>query len=316
MNPLDLSGPYFLAFYVPLLVLAFFGSFMWRRALDQPTTAPSPRELELSPELVAVLKGQKPAVCSTVVELVHEGCLRFEERRLSVARPPSARASELKRAVYRALEAGPLHVEALRDRVMPELERAEDTLREMGFMRSRAQHRRYLGLPWLVFLVTVGLGAAKLAVGIERDKPVGTLFCLLMPLVPAWALLLGFNGWLFGLVTPRGNAALEMLKKKHEPLRVSASTEGGARALRPKDMALAVGLFGVWTLPAADFAAVHDYLRAFIPSAYDPSNVSSSDSGSSSSGDSGGGSGGGGGCGDVAGAAAVTDGVGYVFDCL
>ncbi|WP_073561873.1 TIGR04222 domain-containing membrane protein [Archangium sp. Cb G35] len=300
MNPLDWPGPYFLAFYVPLLVLAFFGSFMWRRALDQPTTPPTPRELELSPEQVAVLDGQKSAVCSTVVELVHQGCLRFEERRLSVAVPLPARASDLKRAVYRAVEAGPIYVETLRTRVKPELERVEDTLRELGFMRSREQHRRYLGLPWLVFLVTVGLGVAKLAVGIERDKPVQVLVCLLMPLVPAWALLLWFNGWLFGLVTPRGHAALEMLKKKHEPLRVSASTEGSARALRPRDLALAVGLFGVWTLPAADFAAAHSYLRAFIPNAYDPSNGSSSDSSSSSSGDSGGG-GGGGGCGGCGG---------------
>ncbi|MFE8595797.1 TIGR04222 domain-containing membrane protein [Archangium violaceum] len=169
---MDWSGPYFLAFYVPLLVLAFFGSFKLRRALEQPTTPPSRRELDLDPELVAVLDGQKSAVCSTVVELMHEGCLRLEERRLSVARPTSARASDLKRAVYRAVEAGPIHVGALRDRVMPELERVEGTLRELGFMRSREQHRRYLGLPWLVFLVTVGLGVAKLAVGIERDKPV------------------------------------------------------------------------------------------------------------------------------------------------
>ncbi|AKJ03498.1 TIGR04222 domain-containing membrane protein [Archangium gephyra] len=152
MNPLDWSGPYFLAFYVPLLVLAFFGSFKWRRALDQPATPPTPRELDLGPELVAVLDGHKSAVCSAVVELVHEGCLRSEERRLSVAGPLPAKASDLTRAVYRAVEAGSLHVEALRARVKPEIERVEEALRERGFLRPRAQHRRYLGLPWLVFL--------------------------------------------------------------------------------------------------------------------------------------------------------------------
>jgi uncharacterized protein (TIGR04222 family) len=295
MNPLDWSGPSFLAFYVPLLVLAFLGSFRWRRALDQPATPPSPQELDLSPELVAVLDGHKSAVCSAVAALVHEGCLRSEGRRLSVAGPLPAQASDLTRAVYRAVEAEArsLDVEALRARVKPEIERVEDVLRERGFFRPRAQHRRYLGLPWLVLLGTVGLGGAKLSVGLERDKPVGIL-CLLMLLVPVWALGLLVANW---PLTPRGRSALEMLRKKHEPLRVTASAEGGARALRPRELAMAVSLFGVWVLPAADFAAVHDYLRAFIPVAYDPSSVSSTDSSGSSSGDSGGGGCGGGGCG-------------------
>ncbi|ATB29993.1 TIGR04222 domain-containing membrane protein [Melittangium boletus] len=303
MNPLDWTGPEFLGFYALFLVAAFLVAWAWKHALNQPAEPPAPFELDLDPYQVAMLEGPDAAVRGAVVALVHGGSLRFEDDALRVAAPLPRGAMELERAVYRSVEEQSGTLSELREDVEGELRRLEDSLRGRGFLRDSEQDARYKSYPWLFFLVALGLGVMKVMVGLSRDRPVGYLVGLLFV-----AFVLGLSLRLFhSRRTRRGERALALLRQRHETLLHSASAEGSAGAMRPRELALAAGLFGVGVLSIVHFPLLRDYLMPVSPSSGggpgggDNSSWGSDSSSSDSSSCGGGDSGGGGGCGGCGG---------------
>jgi len=302
MNPLDWTGPQFLGFYAMFLVAAFIVAWVWKHALNQPAAAPEPPELDLDPYQTAMLEGPDAAVRGAVVALVHGGSLRCEDDELRVAAPLPGGAMHLERAVYRSVDEQRSSLGGLREDVEGELRRLEKSLRERGFLRTPEQDERYKSHPWLFFLVALGLGVAKVMVGVSRDRPVGYLVGLLFV-----AFVVGLSLRLFhSRRTRRGERALALLRLRHEALLHSASAEGSAGAMRPRELALAAGLFGVGVLSLVHFPALRDYLMPVSPSTGGGSGGGDSGwSGDSSSSDSsscgGGDSGGGGGCGGCGG---------------
>src|SRR6218665_3648594 len=298
MNPLDWTGPQFLGFYAMFLVAAFIVAWVWKHALNQPAAAPEPPELDLDPYQTAMLEGPDAAVRGAVVALVHGGSLRCEDDELRVAAPLPGGAMHLERAVYRSVDEQRSSLGGLREDVEGELRRLEKSLRERGFLRTPEQAERYKSQRWLFFLVALGLGVAKVMVGVSRDRPVGYLVGLLFV-----AFVVGLSLRLFhSRRTRRGERALALLRLRHEALLHSASAEGSAGAMRPRELALAAGLFGVGVLSLVHFPALRDYLMPVSPSTGGGSGGGDSGwSGDSSSSDSsscgGGDSGGGGGCG-------------------
>lgn len=136
-----------------------------------------------------------------------------------------------------------------------------------------AQARRWRQTwPWLLLL---GLGAARLAVGVVRDRPIGFLIALM--LVVALVALLRWIG--FDRRTLAARAALDDARAHADRLR---------RAPTQREVDLAVALFGTTVLAASPWADLHR-LRS--------SNAGVEGSSDGGSGDGGCGGGGCGGCG-------------------
>ncbi|EPX59262.1 hypothetical protein D187_003166 [Cystobacter fuscus DSM 2262] len=293
MDPLDWNGQQFLTLYGPFLLLSFVGAVFWKKWLNQPGDAPTAVQLDMDPYQVAALEGEATTVMTAVVALVHGGALRLEEEAFSVVTAPPTGASGIERAVHAAVAAGYNSLEALREAARTEFSRLEESLRTRGFLRTPEQDTGYTQYPLWFFGAVLSIGAMKAMMGMLRQKPVELLVLLL---------LLGACGLLFlgrdHRLTGRGQKALAMLREMHEPLRLTASSEGSAETMRPRDVALAMGLFGMGALSFLDVHPLRDYLLP--PAASGGGGGSGGDGGSSCGGSSscGGGCGGCGGGGD------------------
>ncbi len=303
MNPLNWNGTFFLITYVPFLVATYIAARIWRWTLNVPFEAPSLAELRgLGPYEVAVLEDPDSAITAAVGALVHEGGLNFEEGTLSTGKKPRGSAEPLERAIYAAVAEGVTKPGDLRYAGLEEIQRLEEVLRGKGLLMEREQAARYKKMPRLLFMGALAAGAAKVVVGMMRDKPV--VFLVLILLVG------GLVGWvsLSGVPrrTRRGDEALRRLREEHEALRMSASSEGAQPTMSGANVAMAVALFGTGMLAYTGVDGLRSYL---LPPGsgggggvgcggdYDSSYDSSSCGGDSGGGDSGCGGGGCGGCG-------------------
>lgn len=295
MNPLDWSGEQFLSVYIPFLVLLLLAAKAWQSTLNQPSEEPRPGELELDPYQVAVLERREGGVRAAVAALVHAGALKLEDGVLKAVAGPPARMLPFERAVYEAVAGARGDVSELEKKLGRELDKMEEGLRRRGLLMKPEVAERYVRYPkWLFFGPALGLGLAKMMVGISRDRPVGFLVVLLF-----FATVVGF--WVLGSApwrTRRGDKALEKLRRDNEALRTTAKADGAWGTLNSGSVAMAVALFGTGMLVSSGLGDLRSYL---VPpgSAGGGGDVSFGDSGGGDGGgDGGGGCGGGcGGCG-------------------
>lgn len=302
MNPLEWSGPQFLMLYMPLLVVTLVAAYVWRSArLGSASVDPvDVQQLRRDPYLVAVLRSRTAAVEAALAALVQAGCLRVEGGRLAVAGPLPEGAAPLERSAYEAVQAGSTRPSTLESVLTPRLESLERELQGQGLLLSAEESAAINRPPLLLVGAVLALGAAKVAVGVVRDRPVAFLVVLL---VVCGVFALGLRG--AHRLSRRGELALRRLQEELRPLRTSLAAGGASSLLGGTDMALAVGLFGAGALAVGGF----DELRTLLdpPSSSGSSSFdsggSSSDSSSSSSdsGGDGGSSCGGGGCGGCGG---------------
>ncbi|OJT25728.1 hypothetical protein BO221_07680 [Archangium sp. Cb G35] len=295
MNPLDWSGEQFLSVYIPFLVLLLLAAKVWQSTLNQPSEEPRPGELELDPYQVAVLERREGGVRAAVAALVHAGALKLEDGVLKAVAGPPARMLPFERAVYEAVAGSTGDVSELEKKLGRELDGMEEGLRRRGLLMKPEVAEGYTRYPkWLFFGPALGLGLAKMMVGISRDRPVGFLVVLLI-----FASVVGF-GVLGGSPrrTRRGDKALAKLRWDNEALRTTAKADGAWGTMNSGSVAMAVALFGTGLLVSSGMGDLRSYL---VPpgSAGGGGDVSSGDSGGGDSGgDGGGGCGGGcGGCG-------------------
>jgi uncharacterized protein (TIGR04222 family) len=279
MNPFDLPGPQFGAFY---LVAAGVVYVIYRYALHQAESG-EPTALPLNdPYQIAYLRGgTRDAGRVAVLSLVDRGRLNIEGERI-VTRGSTTGLAPIEAAIVECC-AAPATVPALLGdrRVAQACEAYRAPLEELGLVPDRLlRDQRWL---WFTVAASVllGIGLVKLYVALERGRTnVGFL-----------VLLMAFALWLLITAARRrrtalGDAVLSDLRRLFHGLRgqVAPAAEGGATS----DAMLLAAVFGVSALPSLAFGEIK---RVFAKA----------DQGGSSCGSSGGGDGGcgggGGGCG-------------------
>lgn len=269
LNPLDFSGPEFLLTYVVALILCLIGA-AWLRAGLRNIGPAKPGDALDTWSVAYLAGGSTRVVDAGVAALLADDKAQWNasEKRLSVSRPREVDEFPLDEiARYSAAGA---RIDELPARIEPALRRLREPLLRRGLLLNDEQRARIGRLTALPFLLLTGLGVAKFAVGIARERPVLLLGLLI--------LLTAFFAWRRWVKTPESSSAgdelLRGLNLKHAHVR---------RAPRDGDVGLAVALAGTTVLAGTAYAAFHDYRQP-------PSNSSGSSSDSSSDGGDSGGS--------------------------
>jgi uncharacterized protein (TIGR04222 family) len=288
MNPFDLPGPVFLAFYAVFFLGAVAVAAWLRRSLRRPDDDPPPEALDLAPYEVAYLQGkERLAVDAAIARLVHEDVLAVDSqnRRLQDrGEELPAGASELEEAVYRTVRGGSQTIAAVRPAVSLSLAPVRRRLQDLGLLVADDQAGKARFLPTLVVLLVVLVGVVKIFVGLERHRPVTFLVgcCILSAFVAFGVFARAVHR------SRRGDQALAQLKEANAALESQAARRLDQFA--GDDLVLALGLFGLGILAGSPLAELHVALQP-------PPSSGSSSCGSSSCG----GGCGGGGCGGCGG---------------
>lgn len=275
-NPLDWTGPEFLVLYVGLLLAVMIGSPLLRRWLRRRVGDVRDGGVLSTLETAYLAGGPARAVDAGVAELHRRGVLhwnaqseRFEARDADVP-PLDAPLGELARTVASA-ELGA----ALR-RAQRTMAPVRSALERRGLYLRAEDARRIARWSALPAAALFAFGLAKVAIGVQRDRPV-TVLAILCVITAIYALVM-FAG--SAKPTRAGEQALARKRAAQRP----------ANNGRTDDLGLAVALGGTALLSGTALAAYHER-RVPSSSSDSSSSSSSSDSGSDSgSGDSGGGS--------------------------
>lgn len=281
-NPLDFRGPQFLTFWLLLVCVAFGATVLSRRYWPQTAAV---TQSSFDPIDAALLAGgEVRAVEGALAVMARADHLTVSAKKLVAARYLPSDIDPLQKAIHAAALAKPLTLSSALAAADPVLAPRVEQLKRAGLLIDRegvAAMRwsvvRYMGIPLL-------LGAAKIAVGISRDRPVGFLVVgMLMAIAATWMLM----------IVPRrtraGDDVLQRLQEKNESLQATVLE----RRSPPDDseLYLSVALFGAaGPLAVLGLVDLQQMLGAV-------SDSSSSCSGSSCGSGCGGGGGCGGGCG-------------------
>lgn len=304
MNPFDLPGPKFLAFWLGGWVLIVGVAFAIRAFVGRSRARDSADDIaaKLHPtEIAFLLGGIDRAIEAAVAGLHHRGDIELDSDtdRLRVSGKPGATVlkpdgvfrgvivdEERSRVEAHVLAQLPTKVERLRrgaDRVAIVLQRK---LEEMGLLvenQRRATHLvRSPAYLWLF------VGAVKVAIGLARYKPVNLL--VLAMFVAALLMML--------LRAPRltslGHELAGMLKHRFAALETTART--APQQLDATDMTLAYGVFGYIVAPAMLMTVMPSYQAVALAATTSASSSSCGGGGGCGSSCGGGGGGGCGGC--------------------
>lgn len=293
VNPLDYDGPSFLQFYIGAFVLGTVAAAVVRHYLRPP--GPDSGALRhLEPAEVAFLNGGSGLVLhSALASLMSRNLVTMSSRKIvKTAEAEPSDLSPVERAVLRSTGQVGVWAKDVGAQIDPEVQAVKVRLQTEGLVMEDEAASRNLLATWLVALVAPLTGIAKLAVGVNRDKPVGILIAMLV--VSAVVLLVAFTrrGWR----SRKGDQALDNLKASL----AGYSSVGQHANANPSDYAMAVAIFGI---PALAGTAMYDDMRPIRQNAAGTGSsgcgtACGSSCSSSSSSDSGGGGGdGGGGCG-------------------
>lgn len=322
MNPLPLSGPEFLVFFLLAGLGAVAATLLLRWIVSRPGLHGHPDEIarRLHPTEVAfLLHDTDRAIEAAVTALHHRGAIEGgtggKLRRASAAGPAGVPGALESDGVFRG-HVEPASVSRTEDFLLSRLPATVSELREWARhsylseeLAARVKRERLLvehreRASWLVRLpglAWLALGTAKLAVGIERGRPIGALLLLLLV------------GGVLVFRVVRAPRLSSLGRRVARELRALVSLEITAKTapqqLSHTEMGLAYAVFGYAVAPAAVMLLLPSFhTEVLAQQAASNSNSSSSTScggattcggtSSSSSSDGGGSScGGGGGCG-------------------
>jgi uncharacterized protein (TIGR04222 family) len=307
MNPLDLTGPEFLRFYIPyglgVVALAWLVRALLGRAsgaLPSARWSPGAYPREGDAYAIAFLRGGRQEAVRTVLgRLVSAGLVQVESRLVWVLPEPgegSPQLQPIERTAWSALQGEvPLTAMEAEQRIQgalldPHLRDIEAELEREGLLPGPERKTPFRALAVVTWLAVVGLGLAKLGVAIARGR--SNILFLILLLIIFWLLIARL------LRTPRQTKAarqyLDWLQESHRGL---VQMLGSGRRDSAGEMALAAGIYGLTEVPGLTPLG-----QAFQPVPAQRRNDSGSSSsssgcGSGSSDSGGGGSSCGGGCG-------------------
>jgi uncharacterized protein (TIGR04222 family) len=287
MNPFELSGPEFLAFYA-VYGLVVLGLLFVSRHGGEPEDAA--RISITNPYSIAFLRGgRNEALRVATVSLIDRGLLQVEGSRLQTRDAEDVKRVKdgLEKAVLTSFErqdeAVALFEDGFAGNAADEVGRALERLGLVaGETTTPDRRRRFLRAAMALWAVAI----VKMGIGVYRNRPVTFLFVL--------ACIFTVLAWLLHNPrrTRRGNALLEDMRTLFRRLKERAEE------LRPTkdatEATLLAAVFGLTMLPEAGWL----HLRSLYPKA---TSSAGSSSGGSSCGSSCGGGGCGGGCGGCGG---------------
>jgi uncharacterized protein (TIGR04222 family) len=276
-NPLDWTGGEFLLLYVALMVAVFVASPIlraWLRRQGEQTRDAG----KLSTLDIAYLAGgAERAIDAAAAELHHRGAVAWDSgtRRFVTRNSRHSLPSELVpfETALVCAGSGAAAVKAAGGAT----HRVRDALERRGLWQRADDARRIGRITAVPSAALLAFGLVKIAVGVQRERPV-TALAVLCAIVAIAALVY----WLGNSPVPTraGKAALERHRAAHR----AAKTGRGLG-----DVGLAVALGGTALLADTALAGYHQMRAPPSSSSSDSSSSSGSDS-SSDSGDSGGGS--------------------------
>jgi uncharacterized protein (TIGR04222 family) len=284
VNPLDLPGPAFLAFYVVALVVAHFAGKGLVRLCRSDRAEDAPLPAALAPSEAAYLAGgTERAIDMALVRLLRHQLIGVKAGGggFEVRQPLPTPANELQQEVYREIGRGNGDVAQLRRLRGTALARTRVRLANEGLLLQGASAeamcvRIAKGVP---FAAVIALGGMKIMVGIARHRPVAFLVVLVLVSLGILALKL----FSLPLRAARGERALQNLHRRNAALQIAARRRGAE--LDDGSLMLAVALFGTQVLANGEFAWMQE---GFVTR----QSTSSDSSGGSCSGCGGGGCGG------------------------
>jgi uncharacterized protein (TIGR04222 family) len=300
-DPFRLAGPQFLGYFAVVLVaatvLAWIIRCVFRRAADDGFLKPS----ELDPYEVAYLAGgRKATIDAAIASLASQSAVAVDavNHRFTRLNGASAQAHlhPVENAILRATDSGiGTYLHDLHDDYGA-IDKIADDLRSRGLIVSRG--RSILGrmLAVLVMLTVVAFGVTRIVQGISRDKPVAYLVIACFATV-----VLAFVAFGRRLHrTHRGECVLKDFKSAKASL-LPADGQVVRHDLAGRELALALGLFGVGILATGPLTNLHTALRPTKGDAGSGWGGSSWSCGGGCGGGGGGGGCGGGGCGGCGG---------------
>jgi uncharacterized protein (TIGR04222 family) len=259
LNPLDLPGPAFLAFYAFALIAAHFAGkalVRWCRSKHVESHL-LPDKLE--PQEAAYLAGgTERAVDTALVRLLHahliavkSGGGAFEAKGTL---PAHVQLSGLQNDVYRAIGKKNASIEVLHRLKSASLARSEARLAQNGLLLARggAEATCVRSAKALPFAAVIALGFVKIGTGIARHRPV--VFLVVFVLVSL--VILGIKFFKLPLRSARGEAALEKLKRRNAALETTVRRR--SRDIDDNSLLLSVALFGPQVLALTELAWMHE----------------------------------------------------------
>lgn len=270
MNPLDLTGPDFLAFYIPYAVVVFAIAMVARWLLkgslgEEPVLArwrPGVYPREGDAYAISLMRGGPAEVARMVLgRLVSCNLLEVSGLLLRRSTPPGTWPS-LDPIETRALQVFDNAVVAaqaekeVRDTIEPHLRMLTDDLERQGLIPSPGQRQGYWQICGLALAAVPGLGLVKLLVALMRGR--GNVGYLVLLLILFTAL-----GYYLLKPPPRtrfGDQYLDWLKDSHRGL-INLLSSGRRDDLG--EMALIAGIYGLGVLPA--FGPLDSALKQPIP---------------------------------------------------
>lgn len=292
---LNLPGPWFIAAYLALGVAALMLRPLFRRMCPAASVPTATGAGELSAHQMAYLAGGARRACETaLVSLAQNQSVKPRDGGSGFATegPRPAAAGELDKAVFDSLKAqGGLVPSGSAGQAA--LQRLADTLGARGLLHAPGSAHlrcaRWAANIPLLALATVG--ASKIVIGVQRDRPVAILVLLVLATIA----FMWFARGPAAVRTRLGNKTLEVLNKRNAALRTTLMRRPAD--LTGADLSVAVALFGVSVLAGGPYDWV---AQTLVPPSSDSGSTSSGDSSSSSSSSScssGSSCGGGSGCG-------------------
>lgn len=302
VNPLGLKGPEFLAMYTLVGIIAVVAAMVVRYICRDDSPVSDSREL--TPTEIACLAGGTPGVLrACLASLIAHKRLKFDTSHLQAKSWWSSRqtapklistdspvhnASAVEKSMLERAAGMPVTIKDVLDAGLPAAEKIHDDLTNRGWLESAETFVSARWWPLLPLAVVWLLGASKVIVGLERNRPVGFLIAMLVALLIVMLLF-----WRQPLRTKRGNELFNTLKERHQRLRNYALTldRRTDAASVSSDLLLAAGLFGLATILEPDVVLLRQHMR---PDGGDSFGSFSSACGGSGCGGGGGGCGGGG----------------------
>jgi uncharacterized protein (TIGR04222 family) len=249
-----ISGPSFVGLYALLVLLVTVGLVVRQRGLRRRPAPGGP--VRLHPYELAYLKGgARLAAEAVLVGLRAADVLKPGPRKKTVqltGRTRPAGSTGVDQAAI-SLAASVGSYDRLRSELVhrPEVAELRRRLEVAGLMHPERTAAAHLFTAWLLWLAVLGLGVARLVVGMSRGKPVAFLVVLLVvAAVCAVVTLRGQRGR-----TAAGYRLLEAARREGGGPQEAASK--GAARFGPMGASYSVALYGAAALWASDpqFAA-------------------------------------------------------------
>jgi len=239
-NPLDFTGEQFLTFYFVLSIIVVLLALLLRNYLRMPDKNPGQQLSSLKTYEIAYLSGGKNRVVDTAIAtLVQKEYITAQsnQRTLALNDAKENLSDPVEQEVAKAIALDG-NIDQVRSLVTSTtvIKKIGDRLHQLGLLVSQNQSAKAQTYPAILIASLLGLGIAKIFVGISRGKPVS--FLVVMCFIIA---IIGLCFWKFPVHRSRYGDRIfqDLLTRIH------------SRTISHKDpeLPLAFALLGIGILP-------------------------------------------------------------------